>query len=154
MPGKTVIIEVTEAILQYGLLLLLYCFIFRMIKAIYLDLKIRDERQINPAGQPQISGEKARLQVEDSGSLQLAEQVFVIDDNISIGRSRHNDIVIDSSFVSHEHACINRYKNEFYLTDLNSTNKTYLNSDVLTGRALLGKGDIIKIGEVIFRFER
>jgi len=93
------------------------------------------------------------LLVVDSGPIHLTQQRFVLSEIISIGRNEHNDIVVDDVFVSYEHATINRNKQGYWLTDLNSTNKTYLNNQPVVESLLLHKGDLIKIGAVTFSFE-
>jgi hypothetical protein len=47
---------------------------------------------------------------------------------INIGRSRSNDIIIGDSTVSGHHAKITVVNGMYFITDLNSTNKTKLNS--------------------------
>jgi len=44
--------------------------------------------------------------------------------------------------------------NLYVIEDLNSVNHTYLNDQILTKKAYLQSGDIIKIGLVTFKFER
>jgi len=96
---------------------------------------------------------QGELLVVDSGHIHLTQQRFVLSEIISIGRNEHNDIVVEDVFVSYEHATINRNKQGYWLTDLNSTNKTYLNNQPVVESLLLQKGDLIKIGAVTFSFE-
>jgi hypothetical protein len=66
---------------------------------------------------------------------------------IKIGRKSGNDIVLNSSSVSGYHAEL--FMNEdgvVFLTDLNSTNGTYVNGNRVQGSVLLKKGDILKLG--------
>ena len=94
-----------------------------------------------------------KLVVVNSGSIKLVKTSFVLSEIMSIGRNEHNDIVIDDAFVSYEHASINRNKQGYWLTDLNSRNKTYLNNQPIIEGVLLKNGDLIKIGAVTFSFE-
>ena len=96
---------------------------------------------------------QGKLVVVDSGPIKLTQTSYVLGEIISIGRNEHNDIIVDDAFVSYEHASINRNKQGFWLTDLNSTNKTYLNNQPLIEGILLKNGDLIKIGAVTFSFE-
>lgn len=68
-----------------------------------------------------------------------------------IGRSEHADIYIDRDSVSRHHARISPAHESYAITDLDSTNGTYVN-DVPIQEVPLSDGDIIKIGEVIFKF--
>lgn len=121
---------------------------------IYNDLK-------NPGQHADLMGRKkepkgysqGKLVVVDSGNIKLAKAVFILHESVSIGRNEHNEIMIDDSFVSYEHANINRNKQGYWLVDLNSTNKTYLNHEPVVERVLLKSGDLIKIGAVTFSFE-
>ena len=77
---------------------------------------------------------------------------------VSIGRGRTgNDICLPCAFVSKHHAVIEVAERDeggydFFLQDLNSTNKTYVNDQPIT-RARLEHGDIIRIGKNTFKFD-
>lgn len=64
---------------------------------------------------------------------------------ILIGRSYDNDIAIDSDFVSRHHALLVRRKSGTTLTDLNSTNGTYVSSRRVFVCALR-HDDVVSIG--------
>lgn len=78
--------------------------------------------------------------------------------NLTIGRSPDNDVHIDDLAVSSRHAVIESVKDEdfsghtaFWLQDLGSTNKTYLNS-LEVSRHRLHHNDVVKIGWNQFKF--
>lgn len=96
---------------------------------------------------------QSKLVVVDQGTIKLTQMSFVLGETVSIGRNEHNEIMIDDAFVSYEHASIDRNKQGYWLTDLNSTNKTYLNNQPLIEGTLLKNGDLIKIGAVTFSFK-
>lgn len=65
-----------------------------------------------------------------------------------IGSAReYADFVPAGEGVSRIHCCINKRENKFYLSDLNSTNGTYLNGqEVIPGKdALLAANDVIRV---------
>lgn len=62
-----------------------------------------------------------------------------------IGRSTHNDLVIDSRFISRYHVLLTRQNNEVVLMDLNSRNGLYVNS-MRVMQGVLRPNDIISIG--------
>ncbi len=68
-----------------------------------------------------------------------------------IGRSESTDIYVERDSVSRNHARIYQVGEEYIIEDLGSTNGTYVNDQKVT-KVLLRDGDIIKIGEVIFKF--
>lgn len=157
MPGLTYLTGVAGMILQYTLLGLIYYFLFRISKAVYADLhSVRPARvrRASPGADCAPDLRPARLVVVESGSIAKGATIFPLQENLSIGRGQHNDICIENNFVSHEHACITLYNNEYWLADLHSTNGTWLNGARITDEVALRAGDIIKIGDVAFRFER
>jgi len=154
LPTIASVFNVIGIILQYGLLIMIYYFLFRVINIISKDLN--RSSKCAPLGQKDNGTEccyQGKLEVVDSGPIKLAQTSYVLGEIISIGRNDHNDIIIDDAFVSYEHASIGRNKQGYWLTDLNSTNKTYLNNQPLIEGILLKNGDLIKIGAVTFSFE-
>lgn len=72
-------------------------------------------------------------------------------DEISIGRGKDCDIVLDDKKASRKHAIIRRSGVNFSIKDLDSANGTYVNDEKVAERDLSGD-DILKIGNVEFRF--
>ncbi|MES1196640.1 MAG: GGDEF domain-containing protein [Steroidobacter sp.] len=72
---------------------------------------------------------------------------------ITIGRGRDNDIVLVSDAVSRRHTRLETRESETYVIDLESTNGTYINEDSrLTGERRLTRGDLLKVGDTIFKY--
>ena len=156
LPNKELVLNFIGIVLQYSLLILIYYFLFKVIKMVTTDLlrprQDATSRKSSSSNRSAIDYE-GKLIVVDSGHLTLAQTIFILGETISIGRNEHNGIIIDDAFVSYEHAGISRNKQGYWLNDLNSTNKTYLNRQPIAEGVLLKNGDIIKIGAVTFRFE-
>jgi pSer/pThr/pTyr-binding forkhead associated (FHA) protein len=72
-------------------------------------------------------------------------------DNMTIGRSEGNDIVIDNLAVSGLHARIDKAQDTYILTDLQSTNGTFVNDKRITSHRLNHKDKII-IGKHLLFF--
>lgn len=73
----------------------------------------------------------------------------------TIGSASDADVVLHDAAISGKHASL-RYKDEkFTITDLDSTNGTYLNDrpDPIA-REELKDNDIIRVGEVVLKFKR
>jgi pSer/pThr/pTyr-binding forkhead associated (FHA) protein len=68
-----------------------------------------------------------------------------------IGRSEHNDISINSRFVSRHHALLVRHGASTFLMDLNSTNGTFVNSKRVSNHVLL-HDDVITLGHHRIKF--
>jgi pSer/pThr/pTyr-binding forkhead associated (FHA) protein/subtilisin family serine protease len=71
---------------------------------------------------------------------------------ITIGRSSDNDIRLSDNLASRRHAQIQRQVSEFVITDLDSTNGTFVNGRPVREQ-LLRDGDEIRIGNTRIRFQ-
>jgi ABC transport system ATP-binding/permease protein len=67
-------------------------------------------------------------------------------DNINIGRDPVNEMVIDHPSASRVHAQIKLEQGRYTLYDLNSTNGTFVNGELVVGSHALEVGDKIRIG--------
>ncbi len=72
-------------------------------------------------------------------------------DTISIGRRSSNDVCIPDLSVSGNHALITLEGGEYWLEDLNSTNGTYINGQVVQRQSIQDNDEII-IGKVRVTF--
>lgn len=74
-------------------------------------------------------------------------RTMVLANNCAIGRDENNDLVIDDKLVSRNHALISLLSGkQYYLTDLGSSNGTFLNGRPITIPVIIKSGDEIKIG--------
>ena len=78
----------------------------------------------------------------------------------TIGRDFENDIPLLSDFISQKHAVLevvigldSQQDYQFYIRDLESTNHTYVNEQVISGRVKLKRDDTILIGNEKFLFD-
>jgi pSer/pThr/pTyr-binding forkhead associated (FHA) protein len=69
----------------------------------------------------------------------------------TIGRAPTNDIVIQDTFASSEHAQIILRNGQWWLEDKGSRNGTLLNGDPITTPIIITNGDMISIGNTSFR---
>jgi adenylate cyclase len=78
---------------------------------------------------------------------------LLADRALRIGRSDKNNIVIADNQASRYHAMLQRVENDFYyLTDLGSSNGTFVNGSRISAPVILKSGDRITIGEHNFVF--
>ncbi|EGO63254.1 FHA domain-containing protein [Acetonema longum] len=148
--------QVLTVVLQYSLLAFILYFLFRTIQVIQQDISQRNYEKHYSSHAGNISQTKSRqsvLKILERGQFAPGIAAIPIQEEISIGRGPENNVVIPEAVVSHEHACISRRKQEYWLTDLSSTNGTYYNGMLLSGDVLLKHQDIIKVGSTTFRFE-
>jgi phosphoserine phosphatase RsbU/P len=71
--------------------------------------------------------------------------VELTQDKMILGRSETCEIVLNVPAVSREHAVIKKIADNFYIEDLNSRNRTFVNNKEVTARTLLKHEDRIKI---------
>lgn len=91
-------------------------------------------------------GWRARLAFR-TGAL-AGDPVRIAGATVNLGRSRDNDLVLESARVSRFHARLVRAEAGFVLEDLNSRNGTWLNGERITMATLLRDGDDVRIGDV------
>ena len=82
---------------------------------------------------------------------QIVKEVPLLTGSITIGRHEDNGIVIDNLSVSTFHARIDKTGTHYLLTDLQSTNGTYVNDQRITSRKL-ANGDHILVGKHVLVF--
>lgn len=68
-----------------------------------------------------------------------------------LGRSEHNDLMIDSKFVSRHHALMVRHGSSTLLMDLNSANGTFVNSRRISNQ-VLANDDVVTLGDYGLKF--
>jgi hypothetical protein len=153
-------VETTLLALKIAFLVLLYLFIWRIVRSAAQDLRLPQESMIlrphQAAGlvpQPQVV-ELGRLVVASSPALAEGD-VFAIDSAaLSVGRGAGNDIAISSDeYASTRHARFEPRRNGVYVEDVGSTNGTFVNGSRLTRERRLTPGDIVRIGQTDLRFE-
>ena len=68
-----------------------------------------------------------------------------------IGRTEHNDVCIESKFISRHHALLVRHGSSTLLMDLNSANGTFVNSQRISNQ-VLANDDVITLGDHGLKF--
>ena len=155
-------VAVDEALLllKIAFLVLLYLFIWRIVRTASRDLRLPQESFIlaPSAGsgvQPAPRGPRTgRLVVVKSPHLMEGEDFALNSAQLTIGRGRQNDISIaQDEYASARHARFEPRQDGVWVQDLGSTNGTYLNGARLDRPRRLTQGDIVRVGETDLRFE-
>lgn len=91
----------------------------------------------------------AKIIISREGTVE--QQVQLSKERMTLGRHRHNDIVLGHPSVSGEHAVIVTILDDSFLEDLHSTNGTFVNGHRI-GKHFLQNKDIIKIAKFHVQF--
>lgn len=94
------------------------------------------------------------LKLEFIEPVDRAGQRLDVDTAITIGRSPECDLQMNDNFLSSRHARIASDSGELSIEDLQSTNGTYVNQQIVKGRVHLERGDIVQVGGVLFEVVR
>jgi hypothetical protein len=115
-----------------------------------------------PAQQPHVGEVHAEVPAEADASAEvhclelqddeLGEDLFVIDSSgVKIGRAPPADIVLSHKSVSREHCSVGIANDELLVTDLNSTNGTYVDGERIGRSTILPVGAELRLGQVTLR---
>ena len=72
---------------------------------------------------------------------------------VNIGRAEYNDLVFGEESVSASHAKLQRRDETWFLTDLDSTNGTFVDGEPLRGEVPLLPGSTVRFGDVTVLFD-
>ncbi len=145
--------------LKAAFLVLLYVFIWRVIRSASRDMRVAPQESfiLAPsqlaAEHPADSG--GRLVVEKSKALENGSSYEAGPVPLTIGRAEDNTLALPGDeFASGHHARIESQRDGVWIVDLGSTNGTFVNGARLDGRRKLREGDVVQIGDTELRFER
>ncbi len=147
-------IQITANLTLYGLLamffryifvIIIYYFIFNIIKMIYLDIRGTSDMNYVADTYLKLINRKERLPFK-------IQEHYYIGDNTYIGRDESNDVVLKDRFISKKHARIIKDQGIYFIEDLNSANGIYLNGERINEAIELKDKDLIDIGQVEFLF--
>jgi hypothetical protein len=79
--------------------------------------------------------------------------IYDLDGDLVLGRGDRAEIRLDDPFASSRHARVYEQGNIVVIEDLESTNGTYLNEELLQTARPLHPGDRVRIGDSEFAFE-
>jgi hypothetical protein len=153
-------VETTLLLLKIAFLVLLYLFIWRIVRSAARDLRLPQESMILSPQQasallPQPAArELGRLVVLKSPTLGEGEVVALDLHSLRVGRGGDNDLAIPGDeFASSHHARFEPRRDGIYVEDIGSTNGTFVNGIRVMRERRLASGDVVRIGETDLRFE-
>ena len=145
--------------LKIAFLVLLYLFIWRIVRTASRDMRLPQESFILRPGA--LAGgaighqiHSGRLVVLASEALDQGEEFELDSADLTIGRGGQNDISIEGDeFASARHARIEPRRDGVWVHDLGSTNGTHVNGLRIDRPRKLVTGDVVRVGETELRFE-
>jgi pSer/pThr/pTyr-binding forkhead associated (FHA) protein len=152
--------ELVLELLKYVFLVVLYIFVARAVKAVYLELRPSAARGVgaprSPAPAPRPPSKRSkkaprRLTVTEGP---LKGKSYDLGEELTIGRAEKCHIVVDDTYVSQVHARFYANGDTYLVEDLGSTNGTYLNRRRITSPEELSRGDRVKIGKTVLEMRK
>ena len=142
-------------ILKFCLLVLLYLFFLRVLRAVWAEVngpKVveapawRARRRARPLSSRATGG---------AGGLRMIEppeqrgRHYPLKDELTLGRAAGCHITLDDTYISQMHARVYSREGQVFVEDLGSTNGTYLNRSKVNGPTPVGPGDHIQVGSTV-----
>ncbi len=129
-------------------LVFIYLFLLRLLTVMLADLRtkgILTKTEVDYGCLEVLNG---------SDMLPKGRKIRLDPRGISIGRGKHNDIVVPDHYCSLDHAEFRHLKGISTVDDVGSTNGTWVNGERVTSEVQLVPGDFIKIGGITFHYSR
>jgi len=168
MTLASIAVEEVLLLLKVGFLVLLYLFIWRVVRTASRDLrgapqesiilapqKMQDQKKRRKQQAKAVKKPVGRLVVLTSPALSTGDELPVDSAPLLVGREAENDVpLVRDEFTSGRHARIEPRRDGVWIEDVGSTNGTFVNGVQLTKPRKLSNGDVIRIGQTDLRFER
>ena len=163
-------LEPLSVALKFGFIAVLYLFLLWVVRSSRRDLRgggpagpERGQARQAPAdatglhsasalGRADVGSRAPRLVVERAPGHDPG-MIYDLDGDLTLGRGEQAEIRLEDPFASSRHARVYEQGNIVVIEDLDSTNGTYLNEELLQTPRPLHPGDRVRIGESEFAFE-
>ena len=140
-------------ILKLCLLVLLYLFFLRVLRAVWAEVKgpkkveaparraKRDTRRANRKDSP------IQLAVVEPSAQR--GRTFPLGQEVTVGRAAGCQVTLDDTYASQIHARLFARDGQLFVEDLGSTNGTYLNRKKVQGPMVMQRGDKLQVGNTV-----
>jgi hypothetical protein len=156
-------VDTVELVLKISFLVLLYTFIWRIVRSASRDVSLPQESFIMGAQQAAAAGLGVAAPELTTGALVVVKspvyeegERFELDTApITVGRGSPNDVQLDGDeFASAKHARVEPRRDGVWVEDIGSTNGTYVNGARIDRPRKLTPNDVLRVGETDLRYER
>ena len=163
IPGDSIAVDEALLILKVLFLVLLYLFIWRIVRSASKDVRLPQESFILGPDQAQAAGlaqapsaiQTGALVVLKSPALEEGTRFELDSAALTIGRGGQNDVPLEEDeFTSARHARFEPRRDGVWVQDRGSTNGTYVNGAQLDRPRRLAEGDVVRVGETDLRYDR
>ncbi len=153
---------------RLAFLALLYLFIFMVVRSMGRDLRFTAARAME-AGTAPIAGVWEKGVSPQNGAVRRGDWVLVVERSayaregeayeiplhtvLVAGRAGDSDIRLPDTFVSARHVRFEARQDGLLVEDMGSTNGTMVNGDEIERPMLTGAGDVVAVGDTVFRVE-
>ena len=161
MALASIAVEELLLVLKIAFVVLLYLFIWRIVRTASKDLRLPQESfilapsqasefRVPDSGTPSTG----RLVVVRSPTLKPGEERRLDSTPLTVGRGPQNDVALKGDdYASATHARVEPRRDGVWVEDVGSTNGTFLNGIKLTRARKLTPGDVLRVGETELRYE-
>ena len=158
-------VEQLLLVLKVAFLVLLYLFVWRIIRLSVRDLRAPQESMIIGAAAAEAAGlGRAAPQAAPTSTsphlVVLSSPLYPpgtlvrLDGDVTFGRAAECDVVLDGDpYASGRHAVVYRRDTARYVRDLGSTNGTHVGGHAIVAEHRLRPGDELRVGETELRYE-
>jgi len=143
-------------LLKIFLLLLLYLFFLRVLRAVWTEVNPPKAVEGSPKPKRDRSARRASgtrkqgpLVLRLVAPPELKGRSFPLGEEVTVGRAAGCQVTIDDTYASQLHARVFLRDGQVFVEDLGSTNGTYLNRRKVTGPMQLQRGDKLQIGNTV-----
>ena len=158
----SVAVEEALLVLKIAFLVLLYLFIWRIVRSAARDVRMPQESFVlAPSQARELAAlrdaeerNSGRLVVVKSPALDEGDELTLDSSALLLGRGSTNDVnLARDEYASTSHARLEPRRDGVWLEDVGSTNGTYLNGIKLSRAKRLTPGDVVRVGETELRYE-
>jgi len=143
------VLDIMAKIFSFAFIIIIYMFIIKIIQMVYLDIDTMSRKKSNEG----VAGTYLKL-LNLRRSLDFpVNESYSVSRDVIIGREKRCGISIDDPFMSQRHAEIIVRDGVCYISDLGSTNGTFINGSEISDEPIeLLDGDKVQIGQLSFIF--
>ena len=137
--------------LQWLVIVVIFLFFLRVARAVTVQARAPRDAA-SPRGHQ--AARTAASRSSSSSPTRASASASSSPSTSQIGRGSQSDLVLDDAFVSGRHASVEYGREGLVLSDLGSTNGTFVNEKMIDDPTRLKRGDVVQIGSFVFEVVR